>query len=77
VSVVGFDDVPEARFFVPALTTVRQDFDEVGRRALRLLLGRMAADAGNGHLAGEEHVVVTPRLIVRESTAAPAAPEAP
>ena len=32
VSVVGFDDVPEAGFFRPPLTTVRQDFDEVGRQ---------------------------------------------
>ena len=34
VSVVGFDDLPEAEFFVPALTTVRQDFSEVGRRVI-------------------------------------------
>ena len=31
VSVVGFDDIPEARYLTPPLTTVRQDFDEVGR----------------------------------------------
>ena len=38
VSVVGFDDIPEAPFFTPPLTTVRQDFDEMGSRSLRLLL---------------------------------------
>ena len=42
VSVVGFDDVPEAGFFRPPLTTVRQDFDEVGRQALSTLVDRMA-----------------------------------
>ena len=34
LSVVGFDDIPEAAYFTPPLTTVRQDFNEVGRRAL-------------------------------------------
>ena len=32
VSIVGFDDVPEAAYFTPPLTTVRQDFMEMGRR---------------------------------------------
>src|SRR5690606_19327251 len=31
VSVIGFDDLPDARHFLPPLTTVRQDFDELGR----------------------------------------------
>jgi DNA-binding LacI/PurR family transcriptional regulator len=42
VSVVGFDDVPEAAFFVPPLTTVRQDFGELGRRAVHLLMDRIS-----------------------------------
>jgi DNA-binding LacI/PurR family transcriptional regulator len=66
VSVVGFDDVPEAAYFTPPLTTIRQDFDEVGRRALQLLLEQMA---GGPH--GERHLVVEPRLVVRQSTAPP------
>jgi DNA-binding LacI/PurR family transcriptional regulator len=66
VSVVGFDDVPEAAYFTPPLTTVRQDFDAVGVQALKLLLEQMA-DGG----ATERHVVVEPRLVVRESAAAP------
>ena len=41
VSVVGFDDTPESGYFVPALTTVRQDFGEVGRRCVELLLSLM------------------------------------
>ncbi|XVU28498.1 substrate-binding domain-containing protein [Actinoplanes sp. CA-054009] len=39
VSVVGFDDVPEAGYTHPGLTTVRQEFAEVGRESVRLLLG--------------------------------------
>jgi DNA-binding LacI/PurR family transcriptional regulator len=66
VSVVGFDDVPEAAYFTPALTTVRQDFDAVGLLALKLLLDQM----GEGP-SEERHVVVEPRLVVRESAAPP------
>ena len=38
VSIVGFDDIPEAQFFTPPLTTIHQDFNEVGRQSLLLLL---------------------------------------
>jgi DNA-binding LacI/PurR family transcriptional regulator len=37
--VVGFDEMPEAAFFRPPPTTVRQDFGELGRRALHMLTG--------------------------------------
>ena len=69
ISVVGFDDIPEAAYFTPPLTTVRQRFDEIGRRALGLLLEQVE----NGtRRAGE---TVAPELIVRASSAA-AAPAA-
>src|SRR6202050_4454189 len=63
VSVVGFDDIPEAAFFPPPLTTVRQDFGELGRRALHLLMDRIS---GEHHL----HPVlpIAPDLIVRASS---------
>jgi DNA-binding LacI/PurR family transcriptional regulator len=41
VSVVGYDDIPEAAHFLPPLTTVRTDFSEIGTRSLRLLLDRI------------------------------------
>ena len=65
VSVVGFDDVPEAAFVRPALTTVHQDFELVGRRAVEALLAQLGtgADAGAG--------VIAPDLVIRSSTAAP------
>jgi len=65
VSVVGFDDVPEAAYFSPPLTTVRQDFGEVGRRSLALLLGQIES----GTRAAQRHVVET-TLVVRDSTTA-------
>jgi DNA-binding LacI/PurR family transcriptional regulator len=66
VSVVGFDDIPEARFFTPPLTTVRQDFNEVGRQSLMLLLDEIGASQRSS-----ERVVVPPEFKLRDSTAAP------
>lgn len=63
VSVVGFDDIPESTYFSPPLTTVRQDFDELGSRSVRLLLRML--DAGRPLPAGAG---ATPQLIVRGST---------
>lgn len=68
VSVVGFDDVPESAFFSPPLTTVRQDFDEIGRRSLQLLLARLQDGGANGRPG---RVVVAPELVVRASTGEP------
>ena len=68
VSVVGFDDLPESAFFAPPLTTVRQDFAELGRRAM-VLVERV--------LAGEENAsvdLVPTTLVVRASTAPPPPP---
>jgi DNA-binding LacI/PurR family transcriptional regulator len=65
VSVVGFDDIDEAEFLCPPLTTVRQDFAEVGRRCLDVLLARIA-DAGWRQPAP---IVVQAPLLVRGSTA--------
>ncbi len=45
VSIVGFDDIPEAAFFTPPLTTVRQAFDEVGRRSLHMLVAQITSGA--------------------------------
>jgi DNA-binding LacI/PurR family transcriptional regulator len=42
VSVAGFDDIPESAHFWPPLTTVRQDFVELGARCVTLLAGRSA-----------------------------------
>ena len=67
VSVVGFDDVPEAAYFSPPLTTVRQDFRELGRRSVRQLLDRIeGVDASN------DEVLIEPDLVVRESSGPPA-----
>ncbi|WP_053203886.1 LacI family DNA-binding transcriptional regulator [Jiangella muralis] len=68
VSIVGFDDIPEAEFFTPPLTTIRQDFAEVGRKSIALLLDLIET----GPRPETERIVVAPALVVRASTAPPA-----
>ena len=65
LSVVGFDDIPEAPYFLPPLTTVRQDFNEMGTLSLRALLRTI--ETGEPPSAG---MLVSPELVVRASTAA-------
>jgi DNA-binding LacI/PurR family transcriptional regulator len=67
VSIVGFDDVPEAGFYLPPLTTVRQDFAQVGRQALNTLVDRMSGAIP----PGPRVVRVAPELILRSSAAEP------
>jgi len=64
ISVVGFDDIPEAAHFYPPLTTVRQNFAEIGRRAVSLLLSQLQG-------VPVEQKPIEPELIVRRSTAGP------
>ena len=69
VSIIGFDDTPESGYFSPPLTTLRQDFGQVGRACLRLLVDRIEG-AAEPAAAGS----VPPELVVRDSTAAATKP---
>ncbi|GIT78675.1 LacI family transcriptional regulator [Leifsonia sp. LS1] len=68
LAVVGFDDIPEAAFFAPPLTTVRQDFAELGRRCVARLVsliegGEAGPDGGGIAFAAP----VAPVLVERAS----------
>lgn len=65
VSVVGFDDIPQAAFLWPALTTVSQPFTDLGRHAVDLAV---RAIGGEHEPVGD---LVQPRLVERASTAPP------
>jgi DNA-binding LacI/PurR family transcriptional regulator len=67
VSVVGFDDVPDAAQYRPPLTTVRQDFDELGERAVDALAAAIAAGVPAGR-------VTVPALLVKRASTAPPHP---
>ena len=68
VSVVGFDDIPEAASFIPPLTTVRQDFEQIGSLCVERVLGQVR---GTGPSTGAP--LVPTELVVRASTAPPPA----
>jgi LacI family transcriptional regulator len=66
ISVIGFDDVEQAAFNVPRLTTIRQPLMRMGELAASSLIKRIEEPTVHS-----EDVVVEPKLVVRESTAAP------
>jgi DNA-binding LacI/PurR family transcriptional regulator len=67
ISVVGFDDMPEAAFYIPPLTTIRPDFDAVASASLELLLSQIEV----GHRLGGRRTIA-PQLISRSSVKSPA-----
>jgi DNA-binding LacI/PurR family transcriptional regulator len=64
VCVVGFDDIPEASYLIPPLTTVRQDFAELGRRAMALFVELATGERRPGPVK----ILLTPQLFIRESS---------
>jgi DNA-binding LacI/PurR family transcriptional regulator len=65
VSVVGFDNIPESEHYIPSLTTMRQDFAEVGRRYVADLLRRISGRPP------QPRPPIQPELIVRASSGPP------
>jgi DNA-binding LacI/PurR family transcriptional regulator len=63
VSLIGFDDQPIASLISPALTTVAQDFAELGRQSFSLLERAITGSDGRGTVS------VPAKLVIRESTA--------
>jgi LacI family transcriptional regulator len=64
LSVVGFDNVPESVLADPPLTTVNQPIQEMGQRAVELLLSLLARQT-----IATEHLTLPTSLVVRQSTA--------
>ena len=72
LSIVGYDDEPDARFLRPALTTIRQPQYEMGAKAATLLferIGQQCPAPATSYAAAS----VQPQLIVRETTTPPKA----
>jgi len=66
LSIVGFDDIDIAAFTIPPLTTISQSGAEMGRTSAHLLLDMIEGQVAPPDI---EDVVVTPNLVVRQSTA--------
>jgi DNA-binding LacI/PurR family transcriptional regulator len=63
VSLVGYDDIPMANYFVPRLTTVTKNALDLGRKAFEMLLARIQSPE-----LPRQITYVPPRLVIREST---------
>ncbi|WP_286279310.1 LacI family DNA-binding transcriptional regulator [Naasia aerilata] len=68
LSVIGFDDVPEASRMNPPLTTIRQPMQTIGATAVRLLVSLL-----DGEQPEETHLRLPTRLVRRATTAPPSA----
>lgn len=66
ISIVGFDDIPEASFYLPALTTIKQDFHLLGQRGIQYLIDLIQDPP---IVAGSR--VIEPQLVIRNSTEPP------
>ena len=62
ISLIGFDDIPEAQYLLPSLTTVKQDFIELGEIVIAKVLSNLKEKSKN------ETLFMQPKLIVRNST---------
>jgi DNA-binding LacI/PurR family transcriptional regulator len=58
LSLIGFDNEPAGRLIRPALTTVAQPVEEVGRTAFELLLGKMEGHNSRGKTVDREAQVL-------------------
>jgi LacI family transcriptional regulator len=63
ISIIGFDDIPQAEYIDPALTTVRQPSYEKGKKAARLLIDKL-----EGKRKNIKSVLLDTQLVVRNST---------
>lgn len=64
LSIVGFDDIPDARHFLPPLTTIRQDFSALGDAVMEEILNLLEGPPP------DQPRLIHPNLVVRESCAA-------
>jgi LacI family transcriptional regulator len=66
LAVVGFDDIPEARYFAPPLSTLRQPLSELGAQAVRQLHRILALK--EDEIYKPEQIWLQPELVVRDSS---------
>jgi DNA-binding LacI/PurR family transcriptional regulator len=69
LAIAGFDDIPEAAFFWPPLTTVYQQLTEVGHIAVQTLHKLIEASRQGQAQVEPTTTLLTPKLVVRASSA--------
>jgi LacI family transcriptional regulator len=67
LAVIGFDDIPESAYFYPSLSTISQDLQLVGAKAIQDVVGMIQARQGNRSITAQSRLI-QPTLVVRESS---------
>lgn len=67
LAVIGFDDIPESAYFYPSLSTISQDLQLVGGKAIQDVVAMIQARQGNRSVVARSRLVQS-TLVVREST---------
>jgi DNA-binding LacI/PurR family transcriptional regulator len=65
LAIIGFDDAPIAQYFLPPLTSIRQPIREAGHKCVEMLVALL-----EGKPLAEKHFLLTPELVVRQSSLA-------
>jgi DNA-binding LacI/PurR family transcriptional regulator len=68
LAVAGFDDVPEAAFYFPSLTTIRQPLAELGGQAVDILIEMLSARIDNQPSGFPQTRWLQPQLVIRSSS---------
>lgn len=68
LAIVGFDDIPEASYFQPPLTTIHQPLRELGVRAVKILIQRITSDVDVPSSDLTQPTLLSPELVVRQSS---------
>lgn len=66
--IAGFDNIPEAAYFYPSLTTVQQAQYEVARVAMQEMIQAIEAGWQGEELPSPQALMISPTLVTREST---------
>ena len=67
LAVAGYDNMPEAAYLVPSLTSVRQHLADVGRMAVQEL-HQAVSSRSQGEVSPAYPRLITPELVIRESS---------
>jgi LacI family transcriptional regulator len=68
IAIVGFDDIAEAAYYTPPLTTMHQDQHELGTVAVQEVIKIIEANQSGIEIEESQTIVITPTLVIREST---------
>jgi DNA-binding LacI/PurR family transcriptional regulator len=68
LGIVGYDNIPESAYNSPPLTTISQDFHQMGEKTMEVLESAIRAQQSGNTLDGIEPIILNSELIIRQSS---------